>query len=558
MASHVILSNSLGSPITSIEIQTSPDSNAATVNPNVHFTIWFNSAIYQTSVSTPQRNTMYTKTPTNIGSYCSIDMSDTKVMVENDNSNSVIIDWIKVTTSSGRWYGINAVCAPSSFIDDDFFKWESWLAAESSCESGYTLNPFCIDNEDSDCGPAKQIYYFDTATPDAYISYARRESGVGIAIESNTCNPTNNPTNNPTKTTQNPSNNPTGGPTDEPTRNPSTNPTNTPTDVPTLIPSYFPSVFELETTTINPTDNPTEHPAEPPSKDTTVITSTDKTNTIYDAHAERARPMDDTLWLLLAVFIVCIVIVIVSILFLVYKLKRMSAVPVKNNDQGLQMMYAKKNENRCQVILDGGSERVQTIKVCEEGIENNEQTTADNVYNVSKIMSGSEMVTRKELMQTSVNPDGEVEAQMCGEAGNKDAHVDAEDSLSSGFYDAGQETTQGKKEENRCQVILDNGSEHVQSKLCEKNKEKVQEDGMTNNKQTTVGNVPHNASTIMSGSVMMTRRGSMQTSVKPDGQVEVQMQDEAVHEDTHVEAKDSDFMIQDKQQHMQEEMVTGN
>eukprot|EP01083_Nonionella_stella_P102841 293002_1 len=390
---------------------------------------------------------MYTKTPTNIGSYCSIDMSDTKVMVENDNSNSVIIDWIKVTTSSGRWYGINAVCAPSSFIDDDFFKWESWLAAESSCESGYTLNPFCIDNEDSDCGPAKQIYYFDTATPDAYISYARRESGVGIAIGSNTCEPTNKPTKNPTDA-------PTKTPTQNPSTNPTNNPTSTPTDVPTLYPSYFPSAFPIKSPTINPTDSLTEHPAEPPIEGTTVVPFTDATNTIYDAHGESAGPMDNVFvsgWIALTVIIICnIALLVVLVMFLVNKLKRKSTVPVRDNDQGLQMMYAKKDENICQVILDGGSEIGQS-KVCEknrekvkeDGLENNKQNTVGNVYNVSKIMGGSVMMTRRESIQTSVKSDGQVEVQMSGEGDNKDTRVEDEDSLSSGFYDAGQETTQG-------------------------------------------------------------------------------------------------------------------
>eukprot|EP01084_Bolivina_argentea_P146915 257134_1 len=207
IASHVILSNSIDS-VTSIEIQTSSRSSSDTDNPNVYFTLYFNSAIYQTTLSSPKSDKKYTKTPTKIGSYCSLDMSDTTVMVENDDTNAVIIDWIKFTTSSGIWYGVDGVCAPSSFIGDSH--WDGWLTAESNCASTYTMYDFCIDKDNSDCGPAKQIYYSDTSTPDAYISYARRESGVGIAIESHTCEPTNKPS------TNNPSNDPTTNPSHNP------------------------------------------------------------------------------------------------------------------------------------------------------------------------------------------------------------------------------------------------------------------------------------------------------------------------------------------------------
>eukprot|EP01083_Nonionella_stella_P016008 44762_1 len=280
VASHVILSSSLDS-VTSIEIQISSWSAAETVNPNIYVTLWFDSTIYQTSLSAPQVNTKYTKLPTTIGSYCSIDMPDTKVMIENDDSDAMIIDWIKFTTSSGTWYGVDAVCAPIAFLDRD-----GWLTAESNCGSTYTMDEFCIDNENTGCGPAKQIYYFDTSTPDAYISYARRESGVGIAIGSNTCEPTNKPsTNNPSNDpTTNPSHNPTNIPTERPsknpTNNPSNNPSNGPTNKPTNIPSNNPIPNPTRYPSINPSNNPSNNPTNNP---TNIPTYTVRPSDIYSS-----------------------------------------------------------------------------------------------------------------------------------------------------------------------------------------------------------------------------------------------------------------------------------
>eukprot|EP01083_Nonionella_stella_P020921 58019_1 len=91
---NVMLVNSFES-VKSITVHISNENGADA--PNVKATLWFDTVIYEFTISTPQRNTEYSLSPTEfttIGQSDCMNASDTKSMIERDRSNSVDIDGI--------------------------------------------------------------------------------------------------------------------------------------------------------------------------------------------------------------------------------------------------------------------------------------------------------------------------------------------------------------------------------------------------------------------------------------------------------------------------------
>eukprot|EP01083_Nonionella_stella_P294562 1001295_1 len=229
--------------VTSISVYVSDENTAESDSPNVYVTLWYDTAVYQFDINSPERDRVYTY---NGQSNCNTPTSNTKVMIENDWDDAIIFDWIQFTTSSGTWYGIDAKCIDSITAEDYYYsaEWNHWLLPldPSECSSRYASLHFCIDNDPTDCGPSKQIFFFDTSRPNQSITNPEYVSGVNIVVTCPTSPPTPIPTSPPTsKPTHQPTPTPTVNPTAKPTKIPTHNPTIMPTNSPSKMPSNFPT-----------------------------------------------------------------------------------------------------------------------------------------------------------------------------------------------------------------------------------------------------------------------------------------------------------------------------
>eukprot|EP01083_Nonionella_stella_P174349 604101_1 len=253
--------------VKSITVHITDNSNAGA--PYVKATLWFDTAIYQFTIDNPQPNTQYSLSSnefTTIGQSDCMDASDTKIMIERDGSNAVMIDWITFETYSGIWYGIDGWCAYlQSDIDyyldlDPSSDYYDWIEEDPECPLGYSHAHFCVDNDS--CAPAKQIFYFDVSTPNEYITDAVWEDGTVVVPRIVSCNPSNGPTPSPTD----PSNRPTASPSYDPSNEPSASPnelTPSPTDNPFAQPTSSPvHAVNAKTPSISPTQ---------PVIDTTIL-----------------------------------------------------------------------------------------------------------------------------------------------------------------------------------------------------------------------------------------------------------------------------------------------
>eukprot|EP01083_Nonionella_stella_P075391 204956_1 len=203
----------------------------------VPVTLWFNHALYQTSVEPINRDTWYlghkTKSPTFtlLGlSDCSpnTDNAVTKMMIESYSGDDLHITEMKIVTDSD-WYGAT-----------------SWII------QGVHLTRTCLSNLNDDCpnqgtgGIYKQMFYFDTSKPNQFIEDAQWSDAMDVYPdqEIQTCpDPTKKPTPNPTKR---PTPNPTKRPTPNPTKRPTPNPTKISTPNPTPGPTDPVGVFTCD------------------------------------------------------------------------------------------------------------------------------------------------------------------------------------------------------------------------------------------------------------------------------------------------------------------------
>eukprot|EP01083_Nonionella_stella_P222056 792726_1 len=198
--------------VTSIELYVSNEGAADSSNTAVSATLWFDSMIYQVQMNQPQMDTVYTfNDPSPIGQYCiETFTSDAKIMIDN-NADSVYFDWIKFTTNTGAWYGIDAMCCSVALANQYYgwSGWEHWVLVNPSCPDGYALNHFCVDNVQGNCDPYKQIYYFDTSKANQYITDSLWESGLSTVPQTTTCEPTAGASTTSSPTTNRPSSAPT-------------------------------------------------------------------------------------------------------------------------------------------------------------------------------------------------------------------------------------------------------------------------------------------------------------------------------------------------------------
>eukprot|EP01083_Nonionella_stella_P106900 308948_1 len=118
-------------------------------------------------------------------------------MLQNDHSDSVQIDTIKIQTASDLWYGID-ICRDTMLGMGENYVFHG---DNSLCTIGfYNYEAIPIDNDPNDMGPYKQIIYFDLSTPNTYIKEASWADGTNpeVTPQTDSCEPTANPTLKPT------------------------------------------------------------------------------------------------------------------------------------------------------------------------------------------------------------------------------------------------------------------------------------------------------------------------------------------------------------------------
>eukprot|EP01083_Nonionella_stella_P061048 159170_1 len=261
--------------VTSIELYVSNENSADSSNTAVSATLWFDSMIYQVQMNKPQEDTVYTfNDPSPIGQYCiETFTSDAKIMIDN-NADSVYFDWIKFTTNTGAWYGIDAMCCSVALANQYYgwSGWEHWVLVNPACPDGYALVHFCVDNVQGNCDPYKQIYYFDTSKANQYITDSLWESGLSTVPQTTTCEPTTGASTTKTPTTKSPTTSTTttdtpttNRPSSAPTMVPSTAPSNPPSIRPTMAPSSLPSHVPTNGPNIAPNMVPIRAPSNAPS-----------------------------------------------------------------------------------------------------------------------------------------------------------------------------------------------------------------------------------------------------------------------------------------------------
>eukprot|EP01083_Nonionella_stella_P139193 424101_1 len=230
--------------VESISILTGSHTNSDS-DTTLYITLWFNNRVHQYSVYQPAESTTYTANRLSSPQYTLLGCTsqstpDAKIMFQNDITDGVEIERIQFTTSFGTLYGIDEFCIPSNLYGS---YQDNFIINDNVCPNGYDhYELLCVDNDEGDCRPYRQIFYFDVTRPNQYISNPLFEDATYVNPYDGLVSCTN-PTPNPTKqpTTPVPTPNPTRRPTPNPTRKPTLNPTRKPTPNPTLTPSRTPT-----------------------------------------------------------------------------------------------------------------------------------------------------------------------------------------------------------------------------------------------------------------------------------------------------------------------------
>eukprot|EP01083_Nonionella_stella_P316769 1150308_1 len=284
-------------PTLSLRIASEEDDAAASTTNTVLATLWFNFTIYQYTLPSTNAGTIYTSTHNDlhiIDEYtCPLssdnNVNQTKIMITNNHRDEVTFESIKLTTSSGEWYGIDAKCL--SQTDADWYAnnpgYESWILDVATCSSGKAERWICIDNEDDGvgCGPYQQMYYFDTLRKDQYIQDALYEDAKTIDPQFATCEPT---TSVPSAV---PSAVPSGVPSAVPSEVPSAEPSIQPT---TNNPSFYPSNSPTNIPSKRPTRNPSNAPFTMSPSVGVVPSVTETKNTESSLYEESQKTSDET------------------------------------------------------------------------------------------------------------------------------------------------------------------------------------------------------------------------------------------------------------------------
>eukprot|EP01083_Nonionella_stella_P299663 1019033_1 len=285
---HTLTASALG-PLPTLSFYLHDDSiyeGSSTTN-DVIATLWFNFTIYQYTLPSTKKGSIQTSTSndlTIIDEYnCDIlhnnKADETKLMIENNDADGVILNKIQLMTASGTWYGLQHVC----ITEEEWIIWQRDFSElidtgsvdVATCSSGKARNYFCIDNDPIECAPYKQMYYFDRLRPNEYIQDAECVDGTDIIAQFESCEPTKAPTLSPSKqATISPTLPPNTQPTISPIKAPLTlPPSKQPTGSPTLSPSKSPIIISTSAPSVALTANPSaKHPTLSPIKYHSVST----------------------------------------------------------------------------------------------------------------------------------------------------------------------------------------------------------------------------------------------------------------------------------------------
>eukprot|EP01083_Nonionella_stella_P312415 1117277_1 len=268
-------------------------------------TLWFNFTLYEYTMRSPGVGAIQTSTTNDLNiideyncTTQSNSMDEIKLVVENNSADSITLDRIKLMTASGTWYGIEAACITQQQMNAlSQLDPPPPISPVSTCTSGFARQWICIDNEPTDCGPYKQIFYFDTLRPNEYITDAYYADATHIVAQFDSCQPTISPTLSPP--TMPPSISPTTLPTMPPMVSPTfllTMPSTIsstlspilPTILPTMPPTISPTILPTKWSTINPTLSPSKLSIINPTLTPTV--SPTRMPTIHQTHISTAEP----------------------------------------------------------------------------------------------------------------------------------------------------------------------------------------------------------------------------------------------------------------------------
>eukprot|EP01083_Nonionella_stella_P091795 256707_1 len=202
--SHANISNALWSDATNLSLSCTQNPSdivfGARVSDNptsatVTLTLWFNFWIYECNIDPDTEDTDYlcdSSTYTMLSNdACASNetaTSEAKLLVENDASGSVGFPNMFIV-SDGTYYGINSICASdfdAVFLGEDYDK---YLKTDSKeCGDAYThYENICLDYQEEDCMPAKQLVYFDLNRPHVDISNALWKDGTNVDTNEQLC-----------------------------------------------------------------------------------------------------------------------------------------------------------------------------------------------------------------------------------------------------------------------------------------------------------------------------------------------------------------------------------
>ena len=172
--------------------------------------MWYNHTVYETGQGHVGVGVSYVLTTgsglTNVGSSKCADPTPKLIMYNhgpNDwRADAIVIDGVSFTTNDGTFYGIDGMCISTQLYTEgvDYgSKLDQNFVDNSICgPQGRNYHSFCIDNDLTDCGPDKQILYFDESRPneiihDAIWAPGDNVNGLDLDISTITCTPTSSP-----------------------------------------------------------------------------------------------------------------------------------------------------------------------------------------------------------------------------------------------------------------------------------------------------------------------------------------------------------------------------
>eukprot|EP01084_Bolivina_argentea_P088063 158985_1 len=181
-----------------VEIANISSANTATL------TLWFNFTIYQyilSAISSDSvlRSTISAYKDTNptftiLGSSTCHptkyhNKPEAKVLVENNDTNQLMINKIWFTLNDNTSFGWENICIPGDGINH-FMHRNKYQLPHNNCAASHSNYKYlCIDHEPDDCGPYKQIIYFDLSRPNQNISNAKWADGTNIIPDIKPCDP---------------------------------------------------------------------------------------------------------------------------------------------------------------------------------------------------------------------------------------------------------------------------------------------------------------------------------------------------------------------------------